>query len=69
MDSNEILELKNPTSFDRMVSFVYGQISMLHNQKIPEEEMREIKNKISEFIRKHNPLENILIKEVKNNED
>lgn len=55
----EVLGYDNPTSFDRLVLHIYAQISKLHDQKIPLNEMKDIKKRISEFIRKHNPLEDL----------
>ena len=43
----------------RLTLFIYSQVSMLHDQKIPYKEMEEIKHKVSEIIRRHNPLEDL----------
>ncbi len=64
MNELELLGLKKLSKLDKETLFIYSQISTLHNQKIPYKDMEEIKDKISEIIRKYNPLKDInIIKE------
>ena len=57
----ELLGVKKPSKKDRLTLFIYSQISMLHDQKIPYKDMEEIKHKVSEIIRKHNPLKDLTV--------
>ena len=60
MELNKILDKKENTELDRITCFIYGGISRLHDNKIPVEDMKEIKSSLAKVWRKHFPLETLL---------